>query len=267
MVEGGQVVSAAFIGVGKQTFNISDLKVTGWEADESFLWSPYACDIYILTPGGATATGKGQYFTYVADWVDELNDGEGGHAPGVWYDYLSQPIIAGGENDFAMKPGQGLFFITPGGDGEHLPRLVSAGEVIQNTVQKELVEGGNCVGSPMAAPVSITTLSVTGWEEDESFLWSPYACDVYILTPGGATATGKNQYFTYVADWIDELNDGEGGHAPGVWYDYLSQVIVPDDENDFKLTPSQGLFFIVPGGDGEHLPTLIFDSIFPQPTK
>ena len=267
MVEGGQVVSAAFIGVGKQTFNISDLKVTGWEEDTAFEYGDFACRIFILTPGGATASGKDQEFGYIASWSDELNDWAGGHLPGVWYDYQSNPIVPGGENDFAMKPGQGLWFFTPVGDGEHPTRLVSAGEVIQNTVQKELVEGGNCIGSPMAAPISITTLSVTGWEEDTAFEYGDFACSAFVLTPGGATASGKNQEFGYIASWSDELNDWAGGHLPGVWYDYQSQVIVPDSENDFKLSPSQGLWFFTPVGDGEHPTTLIFDSIFPQPQE
>ena len=124
MVEGGQVVSAAFIGVGKQTFNISDLKVTGWEEDESFLWGDYGCTIYILTPGGATAMGKDQKFNYIASWSDDLNDGDGGHLPGVWYDYQSQIIVPDSDNDFKLTPSQGLWFNTPVGDGVHLPTLI-----------------------------------------------------------------------------------------------------------------------------------------------
>ena len=46
-----------------------------------------------------------------------------------------------------------------------------------------------------------------------------------------------------------------------------SLTLLVNSENDFKLTPSQGLWFNTPGGDGEHPTTLIFDSIFPQPTK
>ena len=124
MVEGGQVVSAAFIGVGKQTFSISDLKVTGWEEDASFEWGDYVCNIYILTPGGATATGKDQYFTYIASWNEELNDYAGGHEPGIWYDYQSQVIVPDSDNDFKLTPSQGLWFNTPGGDGVHLPVLI-----------------------------------------------------------------------------------------------------------------------------------------------
>ena len=119
MVEGGQVVSAAFIGVGKQTFNISDLKVTGWEEDTAFEYGDFQCNIFILTPGGATEVGKNKNFVYQASWSDELNDWMGGHLPGVWYDYAGAVIEPGADNDFKLTPSQGLWFFTPVGDGEH----------------------------------------------------------------------------------------------------------------------------------------------------
>lgn len=253
LVEGGQLVSASFLKPGSNGFNVSDIKITGYQEDTAFVDNnDYACNFFILDYAGRTITEEGKFFMYIdpCDW-------NGGFEGGQWYDYLSNEVVPGGANDVALSPAQAIWLSLPGGDGDHTVTFGTAGEVIQDDVDYTLTEGGNCVGNPMAVGVRVSSLAVTGYEEDTAFVDNnDYACNFFILDYAGRTITEEGKFFMYIdpCDW-------NGGFEGGKWYDYLSNEVEPEGDNDALLAPGQGLWFTIPGGDGDHTNVLKFPAI------
>ncbi len=249
-VEGGQLVSAAFLKPGAAGFWVSDIKLSGYQEDTAFVDNTdYTANFCLLDYAGRTTTAKGSYFFYsdAPDWA-------GGFEGGVWYDADLTAITAQGENDLLLNPAQAIWLELPGGDGEHPVTFTSAGEVIQSDVSIDLVEGGNTVGNPMAASVWVSGLSLAGYEEDTAFVDNTdYTANFCILDYAGRTTTAKGSYFFY-----SDAPDWAGGFEGGVWYDADLTAITAQGENDVQLNPGQGLWFETPGGDGEHTVTLTF---------
>ena len=249
---GGQLISAGFLKPGTSGFNVSGITVSGYQEDTAFVDNnDFACDFYILDDAGRTIKETDKYFYYVdpCDWA-------GGFVGGKWYDRNDQEVVAGGDNDLSLSPAQAVWLSMPAGDGEHTITFGTAGEVIQAEIQFPLVSGGNCVGNPMAVPVNLSSLTVTGYQEDTAFVDNnDYACDFYILDDAGRTNKEVGKYFYYVdpCDWA-------GGFVGGKWYDRNDQEIVPG-ENDFAIPATQGLWFGTPAGDGEHVQKIIFPQV------
>ena len=118
-VEGGQLVSAAFMKPGSTGFWVSDIKLTGYQEDTAFVDNAdYTANFCMLDFAGRTTTEKGKYFFYsdAPDWA-------GGFEGGIWWDADSAEVEPQGENDVKLAPGQGIWLETPGGDGEHVVTL------------------------------------------------------------------------------------------------------------------------------------------------
>jgi hypothetical protein len=118
-VEGGQLVAAAFMKPGSTGFWVSDIKLTGYQEDTAFVDNgDYTANFCILDYAGRTTTDKGKFFIY-----SDAPDWNGGFEGGIWWDADSVEVVAQGENDVQLAPGQGLWLETPGGDGEHKVQL------------------------------------------------------------------------------------------------------------------------------------------------
>lgn len=255
LVEGGQLVSASFLKPGSNGFNVSDIKISGYQEDLAFYEAAdYACDFYILDYAGRTIKGEGKYFMYIDTWDWD----EYAFLGGTWFDYQMNEVVPGGANDATLSPAQAIWLALPGGDGEHTVTFGTAGEVIQDDVDYTLTEGGNCVGNPMAIGVPVSSLSVSGYEEDLAFYEAAdYACDFYILDYAGRTIKEEGKYFMYIDTWDWD----EYAFLGGTWFDYQMNEVVPGGANDAILAPGQGLWFAIPGGDGEHTNVLKFPAI------
>ena len=249
-VEGGQLVSAAFMKPGSTGFRVSDIKLTGYQEDTAFVDNAeYTASFCLLDYAGRTTTEKGKSFFYsdAPDWA-------GGFEGGIWYDADSAEVIAEGENDVLLQPAQAIWLVLPGGDGEHPVSFQTAGQVISEDISIDLVEGGNSVGNPMAAGVWVSGLALSGYEEDTAFVDnSEYTANFCILDYAGRTTTEKGKSFFY-----SDAPDWAGGFEGGIWYDADSSEVIAEGENDVMLEPGQGLWFMTPGGDGEHVVTLTF---------
>ena len=250
LVDGGQLLSASFLNPGKETFKVSDIKITGYEEDPSYYYAQdYYANFYILDYAGRTVMGKDAYFEY----LDSFDWDNGFFLGGKWSNNGSE-IVPGGENDFEMSAGQAIWFSNPGG-GENTFTFGTAGEVIQHEVTIPLVDGGNSIGNPMAAPVWVSSLTVTGYEDDPSYYYAQdYYANFYILDYAGRTIMGKDIYFEY----LDSFDWDNGVFLGGVWTNNGADI-TPKGENDFQIPAGVGLWFSNPGG-GENQ----FSVIFPQ---
>ena len=111
MVDGGQLVSASFLNPGKETFRVSDIKITGYEQDPSYFYAQdYFCDFYILDYAGRTIMDKDTYFSY----LDSFDWDNGVFLGGKWSNNGTE-IVPGDENDFEMSAGQAIWLFNPGG--------------------------------------------------------------------------------------------------------------------------------------------------------
>ena len=99
---------------------VSDLVLTGYQEDTVFVDSQaYNAEFCLLDYAGRTTSGKNQRFVYGDD-----PDWAGGFVGGLWFDSTGAEIIPHGENDFQLKPGQGIWLQLPVGDGEHPVTLI-----------------------------------------------------------------------------------------------------------------------------------------------
>ena len=254
-VTGGQLVNAAFLNPGKKTFNVSDIAITGYQEDAGFYESgDFTCNFYVLDSAGRTIAGKDKFFLYSDTWDWDSYAFLGGK----WYNNGTVEIIPGGENDFALDAGLSVWLQLPENDGSHTFQFGSAGEVIQAEIPFPLVTGGNGVGNPMAVPVWVSDLTVTGYEEDAGFYESgDFNCNFYILDSAGRTIAGKNKFFLYSDTWDWDQYAFLGGK----WFNNGTMDITPKSENDFQLPPGCGVWLQVPENDGEHTFVLTFPQV------
>lgn len=253
MRDNGQLISASFLNPGKETFKVSEIKITGYEEDPGYYMAQdYSADFYILDPSGRAVKGKNTYFEYrdPFDWV-----GYSGFLGGKWYNN-GEEITALADNDFELEAGQAVWFTNPGG-GEAPFQFVTAGEVIQAEIPFPLADSGNGVGNPMATGVWVSDLFVTGYQEDPGyFMAQDYSADFYILDDAGRAIKEDNLYFEYrdPFDWI-----GYSGFLGGKWYNNGVEV-VQHGAGDVQLQPGQGIWFSNPGG-GEKPFVLTFPQV------
>ena len=251
--DGGQMVSASFMRPGASKYRVSDIQISGYE--EAFYENDFSVGFNILDNGGRTLMGKDLYFSY-ADSFDF--DTYSGFLGGKWYNNGTVEIIPGGENDFALDAGLSVWLQLPENDGSHTFQFGSAGEVIQAEIPFPLVTGGNGVGNPMAVPVWVSDLTVTGYEEDAGFYESgDFNCNFYILDSAGRTIAGKNKFFLYSDTWDWDQYAFLGGK----WFNNGTMDITPKSENDFQLPPGCGVWLQVPENDGEHTFVLTFPQV------
>lgn len=246
-------MNAAFLNPGKKTFNVSDITITGYQEDAGFYESSdFNCAFNILDSAGRTVMGKDLYFSYVDVWDWDSYAFLGGK----WSNFGAE-IVPGGDNDYPLEAGQSVWLQLPGNDGSHVFQFGSAGEVIQAEVPFPLVTGGNGVGNPMAVPVWVSDLAISGYEEDAGFYESSdFNCAFNILDSAGRTVMGKNIYFSYVDIWDWDSYAFLGG----TWSNYGAEI-TPHGENDFQLPPGCGIWLQAPGNDGSHTFVLTFPQV------
>ena len=104
----GQLVTASFLGITSgDTFNLSSVKITGYENNETFKDNGATDgDFYFtrLDDAGFTMDDT-DYFA----WVDVYEDGE--WQGGAWYDYDGNEVNE--DNDYDIAIGEALWFIAP----------------------------------------------------------------------------------------------------------------------------------------------------------
>ena len=232
-INGGQLVCAAFMHPGKAKFNVSDIKIVGYE--ESFAEDDFNCTFNILDNGGRTIAGKDIQFSYSDPWDWEAYEFMGGK----WYNYGNE-ITPGGDNDFELENGQAVWLQLPAGSAGSV-LFGTAGEVIQAEVPFPLINGGNGIGNPMAVGVWVSDLILSGYED--VFAEDDFNCTFNILDNGGRTLAGKNIQFSYSDSWDWDAY----GFLGGKWYNYGSDI-TPHAENDYQLQPGEGIWLQAPAG-------------------
>ena len=237
---------------GSTGFWVSDIKLTGYQEDTAFVDNAdYTANFCLLDFAGRTTKEKGKFFQY----IDPVDWDNGGWMGGGWYDADTESVVALGENDLMLKPAQAIWLELPVGDGEHPVSFQTSGQVIEEDIDIELVEGGNTVGNPMATPVWVSGLALTGYEEDTAFVDNAdYTANFCLLDFAGRTTKEKGKFFQYInaVDWDN------GGWIGGLWFDADTVEIVPEGSCDAQIAPGQGLWFEIPVGDGEHKVQLTF---------
>ena len=245
-----KIFTVPFNAIGTDGYYVTDIKVTGYEEDtkwQSNLTGPEV-ELQQLSTGGATEA------TYV--WKDSWNDVE--WTGGYWEHYetgkklvktVKDPETE--EADVLMVPGGCYWAVVPATKTSGtIISLVHNGEVIQ-LAQTYLLNDkyragvNKMVGNLLQRPITITELSVAGYEEDSKWQLNLTGPEVELqqLSTGGATEA------TYV--WIDSWNDT--AWAGGYWKHYetgkklVKTVVNPDtEEEDVTINPADGLWAVCP---------------------
>lgn len=140
--EFGLTAGAAFIPVSGQNFDLTDLSVTGYDAEEGTDSEMY---VQTLDEYGRTVAS---FF-----WVD-VEDVKG------WFNEDGEQVAAG---DVTFQAGEGLWsFCDFEGFG-----LQSAGQVPQSDVAVILQEFGLSIANPTPVAVDLTKCVVTGYDTEE----------------------------------------------------------------------------------------------------
>ena len=241
------MVSASFLRPGAEHFRVSDIKISGY--DEAFYEADFSCFFNILDEGGRTIDATDLYFSYRDSWDW---DNYSGHLGGKWYNFGAE-IIPGGDNDFELEDGMGVWLQLPGGCAGNVT-FGTAGEVVQAEIQVPLINGGNGIGNQNATGVWVSDLAVTGY--GEAFYEADFSLFFNILDEGGRTVDAKDIYFSYRDSWDW---DNYSGHLGGKWYNFGTEI-VPHGEGDYQLPSGQGIWLQAPPGSAGNV-TLIFPQV------
>ena len=236
-ITGGQMISASFLNPGKQTFRVSDIKISGYE--EASMYSDFSLQFNILDDGGRTMSGRNIEFNYNDIWDWGANENMGAFTGGKWSNYGVE-IVPGSEDDYELMAGQAVWIQIPLED----VKFGSAGEVIQAEIPFPMVAGGNGIGNPMATGVWVSDLTITGYEEES--MYSDFSLQFNILDDGGRTLPGTNIEFTYNDVWDWSANENMGAFAGGTWSNYGVEITEHHNADDYMLAPGEGIWIQAP---------------------
>ncbi len=204
----GITAGAAFIPVSGTTFDLTDLKVTGYETSTEG-------DVYVQTLDEYGRT-VASYFYY--DVPGELT---------AWLDESDNEVEAG---TVTFQPGEGLWMVA-NADGFGIQ---SAGQVPTATVAVTLQNAGLSIANPTPVNVDLTATSIGGYEESTE-------ADVYVQTLDEFGRTVAS-YFYYdvpgdLTGWLDE-SDNEVPEG---------DVIIAPGQGLWAVSNADGFTFIFPG--------------------
>lgn len=206
--ENGLTAGACFIPVQGLTFDLNDLKVTGYdEATEG--------DVYIQTLddlGRTVAT----YYYY--DVPGELTG---------WLDGDDKEVAKG---DVTFQAGEGLWtFSAMGGLG-----LQSAGQVSTSGVAVLLQENGLSVANPTPVDVDLTAITIGGYAEATEG-------DVYVQTLDNLGRTVATYYYYDVPGELTGWLDGDDEEVA------KGDVVLKPGEGLWSFSSADGFTLVFPG--------------------
>ena len=206
--ESGITAGACFVPVTGSTFDLTDLKVTGYEeATEA--------DVYIQTLDEYGRT-VASYFYY--DVPGELTG---------WLDEYDNEVAVG---DVTFQAGEGLWMVA-NADGFGMQ---SAGQVPTSGVSVILQESGLSIANPTPVNVDLTTTAIGGYEGSTE-------ADVYVQTLDEYGRTVAS-YFYYdvpgeLTGWLDEY-DNEVAEG---------DVVIKPGQGLWAVCNADGFTFVFPG--------------------
>ena len=209
---GFKALGAQFVGVSAATIDLTDLKVTGYDAEEGT-----EGDVYVQ---GLDATGKGtgSYFYY--DVPGELTG---------WLNGDDELVEAG---TVMLSPGDGFWVSAPNNSFG----IQSAGTVPISDISVVLRSGFKLAVNSTPVVADLTDIVVTGYDAEEGT-----EGDVYVQGLD-ATGNGTGSYFYYdvpgeITGWLDG-NDEEVE---------VGQVYVNPGEGLWVAAPSAAYSLVFPG--------------------
>ena len=206
--ENGLTAGACFVPVSGSTFDLTELKVTGY--DEST-----EGDVYIQTLDDLGRTVATYYYYDV---------------PGEylgWFDGEDKQVE---EGDVTFQAGEGLWtFSSSEGLG-----LQSAGQVPTSSVTVLLQENGLSIANPTPVDVDLTATSIGGYEESTEG-------DVYVQTLDDLGRTVATYYYYDVpGEYIGWFDGEDNAVAEG-------DVVLKPGEGIWTFSSDDGFTFVFPG--------------------
>jgi len=213
---------------------LSDLKVTGYETDFGTCYGAIWIDI--LNTDGSVPEVEGMAKSYL--WVDDTDGG----FPAGWYDGDLTPLaddasVLGNAEDITFANGAGICFNAK--DGYEGCKLVCNGEVVRGQVAYTVAyDGQQIAGNPLCREISLSELSVTGYEADFGTCYGAIWID--ILHTDGSVPEVEGMAKSYL--WVD---DTDGGYPAG-WYDgdltpLADDASVLGNATDIKFGVGEGI--------------------------
>ena len=239
LVQGKQYLTASFVGVGTNTFWVSDLTVLGYQNDPLYVenWG-YGSSFFIVDTFGRCLIQQGKYFSYGDTLTsDDPIEWEGG----VWLDANGSEVVPHGANDLELVAGSAIYWEGQDFTSGHEQSIQTSGTVLANDCAFRLVQGKNAVGNPTAAPVWLTDVLVQGYQEDPLYVenWG-YGSSFFVVDTYGRCLIQQGKYFSY-GDTLtsDDPIEWEGG----IWLDANGAEVVPQSANDLLIQPGEAIYW------------------------
>ena len=190
-------------------------------------------------------------------WNDTYDGepGEGEWTGGYWTDFWGNEISK--ENDVEIDAGVGIWFNSPiAGDGETY-QLVSSGQVAAQDCNFKLRDDGNGIGNGMSYTVKLSSITVTGYENNEDMIGNGGTSGDFNFTYTDPYGWTMNDYDMFGEDTVSfQWNDtydgepGEGEWLGGSWTDFWGNEITEDFDVDIEM--GKGIWFNSPiAAEGE----------------
>lgn len=208
MQENGLTAGACFVPVQGSTFDLTELKVTGYEESTE-------ADVYIQTLDYAGRT-VATYYYY--DVPGELTG---------WLDGDDNEVEVG---DVTFQPGEGLWTFSAADNFG----LQSAGQVPTSSVIVLLQENGLSVANPTPVNVDLTETYIGGYEESTE-------ADVYVQTLDYAGRTVATYYYYDVPGELTGWLDGDDNEVE------VGDVVLKPGEGLWTFSAADGFTFVFPG--------------------
>ena len=235
---GAKMKAAPFLTIGSEGARISQLIPKGYLNNQDLKDSEETrgefCIQLLTKRGGADKTYKWVH-TYDVEGEEWRNDGH-------WETPNGDEIVAGDENDYLFKTGNGLWtgaadVSSEDEDAEY--GFQSSGQVTQDSVKLVLNPGGAAAkGNPFAVPLHISALIPAGYQNNQDLKDSEETrgefCIQLLTKRGGADKTYK---------WVHTYDvEGEEWRNDGHWETPTGDEIVAGDENDYEIKVGEGLW-------------------------
>ena len=260
----GNCVGASFLAISDSDgAYLSTIKVDGYQGVESFIDAGATeGDFYFNRLNELGGTIDAEYYK----WLDMIGE-DGNWVGGIWLN--AQDQIVGGTDeqvefwgieaadDVLLTQGEAVWFKTPAAEGGAKYKLVFSGAVSPEDSVFPLVDFGNCIANPMPCDTMLSTVSIDGYQNVESFIDAGATeGDFYFNRLDELGGTIDAEYYK----WLDMIGE-DGNWVGGIWLNAYDQIVGGTDEqvefwgieaaDDVPLKAGEGLWFKAPqAGDG-----------------
>ena len=241
---GKNMVGPCFVNVTGKTIKLSDIKVTGYEDNEYYMWTQWSAPVVVVQRRETSGLPYAQYA-----WSSEF-DGEA-FSEGYWGKEF------GDEDDPELKPGDALWVDTPDLEGSDEFSFVVSGEVVKGAVAFELNAGGKIsVANPVPTPCTLADVEFHGYEDNEYYKWTQWSAPIVVIQKLMTSGLPEMQ-FAYSSEF-----DGES-FSEGVW----GKEIGDYEADEWVLKPGEGFWVDCPDLEGSDSFYLVFPEALPADKK